>query len=376
MSPQDTGFTELTLLLQRTPVVARVHPLLPLCLGADTRIIDDGRQFLGAIDNQAQDIDAPVLIVCDNAQLRARFPVVHLIEHPPIDVINRNMKHHLGYMREHLLTTHQVAGEIEREVAHRQYDLVVVLLVDGLSYGDTLGWQTNVRPCFVDGPSVTYQVRGEPEAPLPSVGFAAIVGDPPIADRLYRLGYPNLYGYTYWRARQNTLARYMYRGVPDNEVVNFEAILRIIADEPIPPRSYVQIVREGLDGLAHSKRELRATEVRSAVTALEHDIERLQEVIKRKSDYAAIYITADHGILWKNEHDWEVLGVPSSKPRYSTARPDEILLEHVVRLENDGVPFYVFTYPYLGSKIRSNDSGVHGGLSYEESIVPFIKIEV
>src|SRR5690606_26178513 len=143
-----------------------------------------------------------------------------------------------------------------------------------------------------------------------------------------------------------------------NEVVNFESVLRIIEDEPIPPRSYVQIVREGLDGLAHSKRELRATEVKSAIAALEHDIERLQEAIKRKSDYAVIYITSDHGILWKNEHDWEVLGVPSSKPRYSTTRPDEILLEHVVRLENDGVSFYVFTYPYLGTKIRSNDSGV------------------
>ena len=38
--------------------------------------------------------------------------------------------------------------------------------------------------------------------------------------------------------------------------------------------------------------------------------------------------------------------------------------------------YYLYHYPYLGSRIRANDSGVHGGLSYWESIVPFVRAEV
>lgn len=376
MLDESIGFSDLSRMLQVAPVIAGVHPLVPLCLDSDTQIVRDAHEYLAAIDDQNQTLTSPALIVSDDPVLRRRFVVVRSLAHPPIDAINRNMKYHLNYAREHLLTTHKVAKFIERDVAHHQYELVVLLLVDGLSYEDVLDWGTEVSPCFVDGPSVTFRFDENSDELLHTVGFAAIVGNPPIAARLYRLGYRYSYGYTYWRARDNILAQYMFRGIPDNRVLNFQAVLQIIDDEPIPARSYVQIVREGLDGLAHSKRELRTPEVCGAVRALKDDIEHLCTVIQRKCQSSVIYITADHGILWKNDHNWEIINAPGSKPRYSRSRPDEVLLDYVVRMENSGNPFYVFTYPYLGAPIRKNDSGVHGGLSYQESLVPFIKIEV
>ena len=64
------------------------------------------------------------------------------------------------------------------------------------------------------------------------------------------------------------------------------------------------------------------------------------------------------------------------KPRYSLKLPEDRLVEYTVKMENSGIPYYLFRYPYLGAAIRSNDSGVHGGLSYQESIVPFAKFKV
>lgn len=377
MSYENVSFSDLDRMLKRAPVIGDIHPLVPVCLGAETQIIHNSRDFVGAIDSHAQILSYPALILNSDPMIKQRFRAVRSLDHPPVESINRNMKYHLGYIREHLLTTHKVASLIQDDVASHQYELVVVLLIDGLGYGDVLGWDIGtIRPCFVDGPSITFKVFEDSNELLRSVGFASIVGNPSIAERMYHLGYRNSYGYTYWQAENNLLAGYMFRGVPDNPVINFEAILQLLDKEPVPPRSYVQIVREGLDGLAHSKRELRTSEVQSAIQALRTDVERLVEIIKRKTLSSVIYITADHGILWKNEHDWEMIGVSGSRPRYSTKRPDATHPDCTIRLENSGVPFYLFTYPYLGAPIRKNDSGVHGGFSYQESFVPFIKLEV
>lgn len=372
----QTDFSGLQGLLQVSPVLGDVHPLVPLCLESGVQVIDYSRGFLALSDEKDYLCPDLALIINADPVLQQRLPRVCSLAHPPVDVINRNMKHHLDYIREHLLTNHKVATVIEEDVSRNHYDIVVVLLVDGLAYGDVLDWPVEVEACFVDGPSVTFRAANTPNTLLSSVGFPAIVGNPSVADRLVRLGYQNFFGYTYWHARDNIVAQYMFRGIPDSETQNFQAILRILDDSPLAPRSYIQIVREGLDGLAHSKRELRRAEVQGALLGLYDDIERLVNLVQRKAPGSAIFITADHGVLWKSEHDWEVVTCPGSKPRYTTEKPQELLMDYVVRFEPNGVPFYLFTYPYLGTPIRRNDSGVHGGLSYQESFVPFIKIEV
>lgn len=373
---QNTSFTDLDQLLHHTPVLANVHPLIPVCLSPDIRVIRKPNELLAQVDDVENLSDQPALVLQDDPVLRERFPLVHSLEHPPIATINEHMKHHIDYIREHFLTTDRVGDHIATDVAQNQYELVTVLLLDGLSYGDVLNWGGEVQPCFVDGPSVTFRKSEDETDVIHDIGFASIIGNPSIAEKLYQLGYRNACGYTYWEARDNLLARYMFRGISDNQVVNFEGILELVEEAPLGPRTYLQIVREGLDGLAHSKRELRTTEIQGALRAIRDDIERLIEILRTKALRSVIYITADHGILWKNEHNWELLPLNGSRPRYTYERPENSLLDYVVRMERGGRPVYLLTYPYLGTPIRKNDSGVHGGFSYQESFVPFIKIEV
>ncbi len=374
----DVSFESLDSWLGRIPVIAQVHPLVPLSLSQNIDIVLDAdvNHFLETLDNRGYIETRAKLILSDNEILKTRFPQMRSLEIPPIGAINRNMRHHLGYARTHLLTTHKVAQKVEEDVRQHHPELVVMLLIDGLSYADVLDWDTSIEPCFVDGPSVTYRFYDDDRDKLvEKVGFASIVNTPPIYQRLYRLGYRHARGYTYWKPKDNIIANYMFTGMPSEQVVNFEAILQQLSRETLPKYSYIQIVREGLDGLAHGKRELRRTEIEGAIRGILDDIERLLITLKSTGFSVYLYATADHGMLWKDEHQLENLKLPDSKPRYSPRYSSEIE-EYAVRMENGGVPYYLLCYPYLGSAIRANDSGVHGGLSYQESIVPFLKFKV
>jgi len=369
------SFNELAQWLDRTPVIGDVHPLVPFCLKSGTKLITDSQGLLNSLDNPYPCNIEPLLITDRNSALLPRFPQLSSLEHPPVEAINENMAHNLEYARKHLLTTHKIAAYIENDVAYHHPDVVVLFLIDGLGYGNTLHWECDLQPCFVDGPSVTYQL--DKEAVVPTVGFASIINRPSIYHRLYQLGYHNARGYTYWNRNSNTIADFMFEGIPFRQVVNFDRGLDLLEEEQTLHATYIQIVREGLDGLAHGKRELSLAEVDAATKAIFQDIQKLIILLLKRKLRATVYVTADHGILWKNEH---VLHPnPQSaghKPRYSLKLPEGRLAEYTVKMENSGIPYYLFCYPYLGAAIRSNDSGIHGGLSYQESIVPFAKFKV
>lgn len=354
--------------------MGKVHPLVPVCLDSETHVIDNSRVLIDLADDRTSNIEGPVLLLQKDHILSARFDVISVPDHPPIKLINESLSNNLEYIRKSLLTTTKITAHIQQDIALHRYDLIVLLLIDGLGYGDALEWEWDTVPCFVDGPSVTFQTDTTGNL-IPSIGFPNIVGNPSIASRLYDLGYHSAFGYTYWKARNNLVSGYLFRGIQDNEVANFDSIIHIIGEQEYPPNSYIQIVREGLDGLAHSKRELHKSEIQTASQSIKADIERLLCVIQTKSQSAVMYIVADHGILWKNEHDWQVIGESSSKSRYTTTSPDRSIEFCTVRFDCSHHPYYLYTYPYLGRPIRKNDSGVHGGLSYQESFVPFIKIE-
>lgn len=362
-------------MLLEAPLMADLHPLTPLCVPPETWIVSDPRELLAALDSPEIMPNHPILLITRDKYMATRLPYLDYCDHPPIDQINQYLPMHLDYVRENLLTTHQVSAHIASDVMDHRYDMVVTLFIDGLSYGDTLDWGWSTIPCFVNGPSVTFQLDAHDRI-IPSIGFPSIIGRPSITERLHGLGYHHATGYTYWRSEDNQVAEYLFEGIPDHKVRNFEELLYLLKGEHFRSMSYVQIVREGLDGLAHGKRELRSTEICSAAHALRHDIERLVELVRTKAEHAIVYVTADHGVLWKNEHDWIMLNQRGTKPRYARVQPEEAVLAHATRTEQNHIPYYLYHYPYLGSPIRQNDSGVHGGLSYQESFVPFIKIEV
>lgn len=372
------SFSELDNWLRRTPVIADVHPLIPLCLRPDTIIVLDTETFISELDSCGLHDESPRLIIRPNRVLSERFPHLRASDHPPVDELNTHMGSHLEYARTSLLTTHKLASHIQEDVRRHPADTIVVFLVDGLSYGDVLAWPGEIQPCFVDGPSVTYRFYKDDKRRLvEKVGFASIVNRPSIYQRLYELGYHHARGYTYWNPEDNIIADYMFAGIPYEKVTNFDSLLRLLDLETFVPQTYIQLVRQGLDGLAHNRRELHSGEIEMATQTILDDVGRLFSLFERKGTKARIYLTADHGILWKRDLRTNfLLSVKDSHARFSEQRPDGAPVDSWVRTENDFIPYYLFRHPYLGHSIPADDSGVHGGLSYQESIVPFIKFEV
>lgn len=375
MSAVEDGYQHLEHWLGRSPVIANIHPLVPLALSDPVRVLSSSSNSLMDLDDCRVITHDPILILKEDVRLANRFPVLHIGGHPPIDMINQHMHCHLEYIREHLLTSHKVADNIINDVSTARYDVIVLMLIDGLSYGDTLDWNAKITPCFIDGPSVTYRLHEDGRV-LQDVGFASIINRPSIFSRLSGHGYRDAVGYTYWKTDTNAVSDHLFERIPTIQVANFEAILREIDSLNIVRPTYIQVLREGLDGLAHSKRELSRSEIEGALIAIRNDIERLLDVISAKQLTACVYVTADHGVLWKNEHHWQTRDLPGSKPRYTETRLSEDEAAYSVRFERSGRKYYAFRYPYLGSRIRSDDSGVHGGLSYQESFVPFMKFKV
>jgi hypothetical protein len=50
--------------------------------------------------------------------------------------------------------------------------------------------------------------------------------------------------------------------------------------------------------------------------------------------------------------------------------------QHVLNVEFEGKEFALLEYPYLRRDLRANEWGVHGGLSFEESVVPLLSITI
>lgn len=368
-------YDELSRLLDRTPVIGKVHALLPLSLPVQTKVLLDPQDLLGHLDSPENHLDQRLLILSPATELADRFPMVRSTSHPPITAINQHMAYHLDYARQHLLTNHKVAERIENDVERHQPQVVVLFLIDGLSYADVLSWPCEVSPCFVDGPSVTFLINeGKVDT---QVGFPAIVNHPSIYRRLYQLGYRQAFGYTYWERRNNVIADYMFSDIPFVAVSNFDLLLKRLVSTSVQSGTYIQIVREGLDGLAHGKRELDYLEIEAAIKTILRNVERLSVLLRDKGLTGVIYLTADHGILWKQDHPFRVLGgIGDGKPRFTKTAPSPDRIDYVVEIETETMQYYLLRYPHLAYQIRSNDAGVHGGLSYEESIVPFCSFRI
>lgn len=357
--------------LALAPLMARVHPLLPLCLPPETEVMADARPLAVQLDAVAAHPVRPVLITPPDPAYADRFPTADLSAPPPAEAVNAGLPHRLAAARA-LLTHRRVAERIAADAAARDYRCVVLLLVDGLSYEDTRHWPEAPEPVFIDGPTITFARAAD--GVLRDVGFPAIVGYPPLAQRLNGLGLGRARGYSYWDRGQNDVSAALFEGMPLRRVGALAEALAHLEAEPLDGL-YAQIVRIGTDGLAHGRREVSPREVETTVAAVRADLLRLADLLERRGVGGAVYLTADHGILWKRDHDLRLCpDHPAGHPRYAVGTPagDAPLTSFAT----GGPTFSLYHYPYLGLNPRANDAGVHGGLSYWESIVPFVRIEV
>lgn len=359
-------------LLHIAPVMGRSHPLWALCLPADVEIAASAQSVAERLDNLARHPERPIFITDYTPALADRFLTCHLPECPPAELVNRSLPARMTTSSP-LLTHKQIGQRIAQDALTRGYETVILMLVDGLSYEDAQPWPYHPVPCLIDGPSITF-ARTDSRDIVPDIGFPAIVGKVSIARQLTHAGIPHSRGYSYWEREQNDVSAFLFSGMPLTRVSGIRAALALLQEVNLRGM-YVQLVREGTDGLAHSRREVTALEVQATVNAILNDLHQLVSLVAESGLRGAVYLVADHGILWKHQHAFERLaGENSDHVRYTWVQPSELAPAFVCQTSNG--PCYLYHYAFIGRQLRANDSGVHGGLSYWESIVPFIHVEV
>jgi hypothetical protein len=358
--------------LDIAPVMGHLHPLWSLCLPAGVEVAASAQAVAERLDSRERHAERPILINNYAPAFADRFLTHHLPESPPAELINRALP--LRVSTKHHLLTHRAVGQrIIDDTRQQGYETVILMLVDGLSYEDARHWPHHPIPCLIAGPSITF-ARTTDGAILPDIGFPAIVGDFSIARQLAEAGIPHSRGYSYWERGQNDVSAFLFSGMPLTKVGGISEALALLQESDLPGM-FVQLVREGTDGLAHSRREVTTVEIQATVNAILDDFRQLIALVTESKRKGAVYLVSDHGVLWKHQHTLERLpGENSTHVRYTWERPLDPSSTSVFQTSNG--PCYLYHYPYIGRQLRANDSGTHGGLSYWESIVPFVHVEV
>ncbi len=385
MATRIDTIDQLDNLLIRTPLMSeRISPLSLAFLPEMPRIFASSREMISVIDAPAIASEQSMIALEFDTQFAHRFPTVSCEHNPYTHELNQVIHTNTDLIEQHTLTQNQIAHFIVEDCFRYEADAVVMMLIDGLSYSDVIGWDEfpQTIPCFVPGLTTTQE------------GFQNIVGrEESLSMLLYDVGYRSRFGFTYWTRKTNPLTDVLFRTIPPNSIRTVFSMGEVFEELKVidVSQAYVQIVRTGLDPYAHASRLDDLPHNRNATRqSLHDDIYQIRSILADKGKRILFYIVSDHGILWRDEHDLETVGqVPGrSNPRYvdlsTKSWPSAGRLSTGVTRQNIGrliegtedTTYFQLTYPYLSRSLHSNEWGVHGGLSFQESIVPFIRIEV
>jgi hypothetical protein len=198
--------------------------------------------------------------------------------------------------------------------------------------------------------------------------------------RLFDRGYRRRLGFTYWSRERNPLTDVIFRTIANvKQVGDFSAILAATRREihsSLDQKIYVQILRTGLDGYAHHQK--RKPPVAVIVDTLMDEMASLGDLFREAGCTARIHLTADHGILWRDQFEPQVVGraTAGASPRAcewpDLYRQDESGKRFVVA----GREIYCLAYPKIRRALRIDEQGVHGGISFQESLVPFLTMRI
>jgi len=344
--------------LKEMPLMVEMHPLSLAFLPEEVRVFTDAWEMIDELDSPLPQVTKPMLCLHTDPSLQHRLPMLRCFHDPLTTKLNDVLLKRYDLVRRYILHQSQLADKI---VSSADADAVCLILVDGLAYEDIKRhapeWLKHTTPVLVDGVSNTEQ------------GMVRIVGKPTLAQRLSPIGLSSCMGFTYWERPEEPLTDRLFFGFGDRvyKVKSFGQVIETLSSANLQ-RTFVQIVRAGLDGAAHRQRE--QPDVGSMVKGVLRDLECVAEVFGKQGVRANVFLTSDHGILWAHEHRLQVYEVSSEPhPRhYEHAKHGK----HVLTVGFEGKEFALLEYPYLRRELRGTEWGVHGGLSYEESIVPLI----
>lgn len=356
--------SRLDVVLDRTPVVYEGEPLLLAEL--------DGLAVERDVWEYVQRVDDPAPVPVERTVLLGpvtnyfdRWPVVQTSARAPADLVqfNRSLFQNYDQVRRFAFSQSNVAARIEEDM---DVDVIVLLLFDGLSYSDWMDYP-NVQSCLVEGPTIT------------PVGFRNIVGEPSIARRLFDKGVHRRMGFSHWD-RSNTMTNLFFHGFDPAAqmfpVIEFQEVL--LGLEKLPrEQTYVQILTSGLDAVSHRHRGRPPVDL-MACHLYENVLLALVERLQRIGASALVYATADHGILWRPEPmvGDELIVVRDNRAKSHRYTEGAFLNPHSRQFSCYRKNYTVLAYPYLFKPLTKLEWGTHGGISFQESVVPFVKMEV
>ena len=353
------NLTEVDKLLDKMPVMAHLNPISLVFLDRPISLYTTAREMALALDAWAPTPPGRWLTFDADAHYLSRFSEVTCEHDPFTSELNHVLFDHYDWISQHMLTHDKVA---ERIVSQSDgLDTIVLLLLDGLSYDDCRAW-SDVEPCLATLPTIT------------RVCFPVIVNDPPIANRLFTKGFSRRIGFTYWERKDNALTDLLFQTIRNIHETHaeFSEVVNYLKKVPDLRQTYIQIVRSALDDYADGIRTSVPRE--TLINELWDDITSIANMLHERGLHATVYAVADHGLLWKNQgHPFEIVEHERGSLRYGPTKPS--------KSRGRWIPFdtdrrWVLDYPQLRRDFRKNEQGTHGGISFEECIVPFVTLEV
>ncbi len=357
-------------MLSQTPVMLIAEPALLAYLPPNVEVLPDAEALVARLDNPYPQPVIPMLTFDANQKFLSRIPLVQCPFDPYTEALNTVLGSRYDTVAQYTLKQSDIADRIVQ--ASAPCDIVVLLLIDGLSYRDARHWPeqlpypATVVPCLAEGPTIT------------RFCFPTIIGTPPLAAQLFDRGFAERIGLSYWHREDNKLTNRLFETF--HQVHRCHTMRDVIAylSLHLPmlrhKQVYVQIVRVGLDASAHHQRELPPID-----GILEHilaGIKSLSQVLEQQERPARLYVTSDHGILWRDECVPEVIGEAQGNARMAHWRDLGQQRENGLRFDVHGDVHYALPYPMVRRRLRSDEAGIHGGVSFQESLVPFLSIEV
>lgn len=358
------SITQLNEILNHTPIVFDGDPIL-LAELENLSVERDIRTYIQLMDDPSPLPTNRTVILGPISSYFDRWPLVEHRNNTPsvLEEYNDKLFHNYDDVSQFVFKQTDIGDLITDDL---DVDVIILLLIDGLSYTD---WSefSNVNSCLVIGPTIT------------SVGFQNIIGKPTIARRMYDLGIRHRLGFSYWD-RSNALTNILFHGFDPStqlfRVNEFDEILKNLVKLPTG-QTYIQIVINGLDAISHRHRG--RPPVKAIARHLYEDILlSLAERLNKIRVNALIFATSDHGILWKPEPSQQnnfilLEDERSNSHRYSKG---SLLIPKSKQFTVHGANYTALAYPYLFKPLTSLEWGTHGGISFQESVVPIAKLEV
>ena len=367
---------ELVSLLDYTPVVAEIHPVSVCYLPEDVTVFDSAAHVAWLLDDPQTTLPRRLLVASLDPEYSWRFPRIRCDHDPFTPELNTILFDRYQSIESQMLRQSDVAQRIAIESG--KWDIVILFLVDGLSYQDVRCWsdsndqRMSVEPCLVDIPTLT------------ETAFPNLVGDPPMSIRLFDAGYHNRVGFTYWAREDNQLTNRLFHAITDvRKIGHYSQILegvRESVERTVKGKNYFQILRTGLDGYAHAQK--RRPPISAVVQEVRREFEQLialcTELCRGSKLGACLYLVADHGILWRDEFDPEIVGTAPGKSSLRWCGWHDLYQQRDrgKRFLVDGQEYYCLGYPKLRRPLHIDEQGIHGGISFQESVVPFVTVRI